>query len=157
MDKLHGKPKIVTMSHKFSKSVMVDSTKLQLVATLTIKVLSLSQHISWRVDTCLSILFSHSNSLWSFSFYNFNKLNAFKMLFGGVTKIPIKCLKEILQFRNHKHYGQALNCKVGYVCHAMDPNQLKICLILIEIVFWYLTHWNLEATSIPKHIKDFEI
>jgi hypothetical protein len=43
------------------------------------------------------------------------------------------------------------------VCHAMDPNQLKICLILIEIVFWYLTHWNLEATSIPKHIKDFEI
>jgi len=47
------------------------------------------------------------------------------MLFGGVTKIPIKCLKEILQFGNHKHYGQVVNHKVGYVCHAMDPNELK--------------------------------
>jgi hypothetical protein len=47
------------------------------------------------------------------------------MLFGGVTKIPIKCLKEILQFGNHKHYGQALNRKIGYVCHAIDPSELK--------------------------------
>ncbi len=120
MGNLHGKPKIVTMSHKFSTLVLVDSTKLQLVVILTIKVLSLSQHTSRRVDTCLSIF-----DLWSFSFYDFNKLNDFKMLFRGVTKIPIKCLKEILQFGNHKHYGQALNRKVGYVCHAMDPSELK--------------------------------
>jgi len=46
MCKLHGKPKIVTMPHKFSKLVLVDSTKLQLVAILTIKVLYLFQHTS---------------------------------------------------------------------------------------------------------------
>jgi hypothetical protein len=80
------------------------------------------------------------------------------MLFGGVRKIPIKCLKEILQFGNHKHYGQALNCKDDYVCHAMDLNELKhLFSSHWNLVIWYLTRWNVEAPSIPKHIKGFEI
>jgi hypothetical protein len=34
-------------------------------------------------------------------------------------------LKEIFQFGNHKHCEQALNCKVGSMCHAMDLDELK--------------------------------
>jgi hypothetical protein len=34
-------------------------------------------------------------------------------------------LKEIFQFGNHKHCEQTLNCKVDYMCHAMDPNEPK--------------------------------
>jgi hypothetical protein len=122
MGKLHGKPKIVTMSHKLSKLVLV---KLQIVAILTIKFYLFPNRLHERIKHVYPSCFHIPNNLWSFNLCNFNKLNEFKMLFGGVKKKPIKCLKEILQFGNHKHYGQALNCKDDYVCHAMDPNELK--------------------------------
>jgi hypothetical protein len=47
------------------------------------------------------------------------------MVFWGARKIPIKCLKEIFQFGDHKHCEQALICKADSMCHAMDPNELK--------------------------------
>jgi hypothetical protein len=125
MGKLHGKPKIVTMSHKFRKLVLVNSIKLQLVAILTIKFYLFPNTLHEGFKHVYPSCFHIPNNLWSFTFYNFNKLSEFKMLFQGVRKIPIKCLKEILQFGNHKHYGQALNHKDDYVRHAMDPNEVK--------------------------------
>jgi len=79
------------------------------------------QRLKHAYPSCFQIL----NNLWSFNFYNCDKLGKLKMVFWGARKTSVKCLKEIFQFGNHKHCEQALNCKVDSMCHAMDPNELK--------------------------------
>jgi hypothetical protein len=79
------------------------------------------QRLKHTHPSCFQIL----NNLWSFNFYNYNNLGELKMVFWGARKIPISFLKEIFQFGNHKHYEQSLNYKVGSMCHARDPKELK--------------------------------
>jgi hypothetical protein len=62
----------------------------------------------------------------------------------------------MFQFGYHRHCGQALNCKVGYVCHTMDSNEVRH-LFNFHYIGNSTTLWNVEAPLVLRHIKCFEI